>query len=300
VEIKYINRESGRLEIEKVYGEKMIKWLYSDNKYGKFFENIISFKIPSILYGLLQNAPASKNKIEAFIDNYKINMEEFAPEDGQNHDDPYSSFNMFFIRKFNEGRRVFVNNNELLSAFAEARYFGFKKESPHIKLPVKGEYLSIENIISHNVWAEVFQGGPILIARLCPVDYHRFHFPDAGKILDKYRVHGKLHSVNPIALRAKEDIFFTNEREVTILESENFGKLAYIEVGAAMVGKIVQTYREKDFKRGDEKGYFLFGGSTVILIGEKNKWHPSEDIFINSSKGLETYIKLGDSVGKSL
>ena len=111
-----------------------------------------------------------------------------------------------------------------------------------------------------------------MIARLCPVDYHRYHYPDAGRTLAHYPVHGKFHSVNPAALRYSDAIFATNERYVSILDTENFGKLAYIEVGAMMVGKIVQTHpTDQPFRRGDEKGYFLFGASTVIVLGQPRR-----------------------------
>jgi len=107
--------------------------------------------------------------------------------------------------------------------------------------------------------------------------------------------------VNPLALKMKQDILMTNERHVTIVETKNFGKLAYIEVGAVCVGKIVQSQplvKGGSFKRGDEKGYFLFGGSTVIVVGEKGKWKPSQDILDYTKKGMETYIQLGMSVAQ--
>ena len=94
------------------------------------------------------------------------------------------------------------------------------------------------------------------------------------------------------------DIFIKNERQISILDSENFGRLAYIEVGATCVGKIVQSHEEKTFNRGDEKGYFLFGGSTVIVIGQKGLWTPNQDILENTKQGVETYIKLGEEVGQ--
>ncbi len=132
------------------------------------------------------------------------------------------------------------------------------------------------------------------------MDYHRFHYPDGGYTLDAFPVHGKLHSVNPIALKKRGSIFLENERRVSILETKSFGKLAYIEVGATMVGKIVQTHTGKSFQRGAEKGYFLFGGSTVIVIGEAGKWIPDQDLLENTSNNLETYIKLGSPIAKVL
>ena len=100
-----------------------------------------------------------------------------------------------------------------------------------------------------------------------------------------------------MALKFKNQIFIKNERQVTILQTENFGRIAYIEVGAICVGKIVQSHSwKKPFMRGQEKGYFLFGGSTVVILGEKGAWKPSQDILTNTNKGIETYLQLGQEV----
>ena len=115
-----------------------------------------------------------------------------------------------------------------------------------------------------------------------------------------YELHGAYHSVNPIALKERPEIFMINERAVTILQTENFGKLAYIEVGATMVGKIIQSTDLKDFKRGDEKGYFLFGGSTVIVLGEKGKWKPTDDLIKHTQGGMETWVPLGQKIAEKL
>jgi len=103
--------------------------------------------------------------------------------------------------------------------------------------------------------------------------------------------------VNPLALKKIPTVFSDNERKVTILETENFGKLAYVEVGAICVGKIVQS-REMvgTFDRGEEKGYFLFGGSTVILLGEKGKWVPDDIILEKTEMGMEVYQKVGKRI----
>jgi phosphatidylserine decarboxylase len=142
--------------------------------------------------------------------------------------------------------------------------------------------------------ARSFQGGSLLIARLCPLDYHRFHYPDDGRTWDSYRVHGALHSVNPLALKFRSDIFFTNERQISLLDTRNFGRIAYIEVGALCVGKIVQSHFQPEFKRGDEKGYFLFGASTVIVMGQAGAWKPAQDLLEQTAKKRETLVRLGE------
>ena len=119
-------------------------------------------------------------------------------------------------------------------------------------------------------------------------------------VVISYPIHGKLDSVNPIALKKKGEIFIENERYVSILETNHFGKLAYIEVGATMVGKIVQSHDLKTFNRGEEKGYFEFGGSCLVMLFEKDKIELDHDLVENSLKGYETKANFGESLGKAL
>lgn len=295
MEIRYFNRHTGTIEIEKVYGDSAVKWLYGSNS-GKLLGEFLSQVPVSMAYGVYQSSPLSKKKILPFVRDFNIQMQDYLPQDGRDESDPYATFNDFFIRRFRAGKRPFPTEPGLMGAFAEARYFGFESIRDDHTIPVKGKYLSASALLNNEQWAVPFKDGPLLLARLCPVDYHRFHYPDDGDVLDHYRVRGKLHSVNPIALKEMAKIFATNERQVTILDTNNFGKLAYVEVGAIMVGKIVQTHDSKKCSRGEEKGYFLFGGSTVIVIGEQGKWAPSDDIIKYSKEGMETYVHLGSPV----
>ena len=287
--ILFWNRQEAKEEVEKVYGDAALRWVYETQTGQRLADQVLSQAWVSKLYGHYQSSPLSGHKVLPFINKFRIPMHEY--EDG-----PYRTFNQFFIRKFKPGAREFVQGSQELAAFAEARYLAYERVLPEQTFPVKGVALSASSLLADSKWAKIFEGGPLLLARLCPVDYHRFHFPDSGKVLVSYPVHGKLHSVNPVALKYKEEIFITNERQVSILETANFGKLAYIEVGALCVGKIVQTHSCQEFSRGDEKGYFLFGGSTVILLGEAGAWKPDLDLLEQTSKGRETLVRLGDRV----
>jgi phosphatidylserine decarboxylase len=290
MEVKYFSRVTGKVETEKVYGADAVRWLY-ENPLAKVLSPLICRAPLSMAYGEIQNSSWSKRKVAPFIKDFEIPIGDFLPENGE-----YNNFNDFFIRRFRNGKRSFVENRNEMGAFAEARYFGYESMTPDKKIPVKGNFLSSEALLENTKWASSFKDGPLLLARLCPVDYHRFHFPDGGKVIEDYRIHGLFHSVNPLALKVKPEIFIENERHVTILDTDNFGKMAYIEVGAICVGKIIQSkplYAGMPFSKGDEKGYFLFGGSTVIVLGEKGKWTPSSDIVNNTHNGLETYLQLG-------
>jgi phosphatidylserine decarboxylase len=267
--IKVWNRGKNAEETELVYGDAGVKMLY-ETRMGQFAaDHLLTGRTLSRLYGAYQNSGASRKKIPSFIEHFKIPMEEY-------EDREFRSFNDFFIRKFKLGQRKFEMATDKLAAPAEGRYLGWEKISPDQKFPVKGSDLTPEALLGSADIARTFDGGSLLIARLCPVDYHRFHYPDAGRTWDSFRIHGKFHSVNPIALRYR------------------------IEVGALCVGKIVQTHLRPDFDRGDEKGYFLFGGSTVILLGQPGVWKPSADILSQTASKMETLVRLGDTVGEKL
>lgn len=298
-EIQIFNRYSKKKELEKVYGHKAVEFAYQST-FGKLIGGLISSKITSKAYGHCQDSKSSAQKVPRFIQNFDIKIEDYQKGSFKQNEieHSYKSFNEFFIRKFKNGKRDFIQEPGVLAACAEARYFGHEKMTDDLSVPVKGAFLKPSDLLGSSKWAEAFKGGPLVIARLCPVDYHRYHYPDDGKTIDHYTVSGDLHSVNPIALKYRPDIFIKNERRVAILETENFGRLAYIEVGATCVGKIVQTFDEgHNYKRGDEKGYFLFGGSTVIICGEPGRWKPCPDIIANTDQGLETFIRLGDRLG---
>ena len=288
MDLQYWNRKANRKENEKVYGDILVKLLYG-NPLGFFLaDSFLAKRGLSALVGKIQDSPRSASKVPAFIQNFHIPMDEYEPG-------PFRSFNHFFIRKFKDGKRPFPTGANEMGAFAEARYLAFADVSKTGSVPIKGLDLNPMELLGHYPDRDQFKNGPCLLARLCPVDYHRFHFPDDGNIIYSQRETGKLHSVNPMALHKKNNLFLSNERQVSILKTAHFGMIAYIEVGALCVGKIVQTHGT-EFKRGSEKGYFLFGASTVIVLGQKGAWEPKADLLHNTAAGLETLVCLGDSV----
>ena len=284
------DRRLQREEEERVYGGRLMHWVYGTFSGRVFFQALLAQAWVSKLVGVYKSSKWSGRGIDAFVHKYEIPMQEFEVA-------PFHSFNDFFIRKFKEGERCFTSVARELSAPAEGRYLAYARTHADITYPVKGRYLSAAAILADEKLAAEFEGGPLVIARLCPLDYHRFHYPDTGQEVKRYRIPGPLHSVNPFVLAVKEDVLCTNERSVSILQTDQFGLLAYVEVGALCVGKIVQSHPEKaSFSRGDEKGYFMFGGSTVILLGQPGAWKPDADLLEKTKARRECLVRLGERI----
>lgn len=291
--ITYWDRARRSEETEVVYGDALVRWLYGTRPGQTLADRVLSRRLVSQAYGAYQSSPLSRRRIEPFIREFRIPM-------GEYEDPGFRSFNEFFIRRFRPGAREFVSEPGRMPAFAEARYLAYERVDPGQTFPVKGAELSPAALLGSEARARRFAGGSLLIARLCPVDYHRFHYPDDGLTLEHYLIPGAFHSVNPLALRYRGEIFSTNERQATILETRHFGKLAYIEVGAMCVGRIVQTHPPAEpFARGDEKGYFLFGASTVIVLGEAGAWKPDEDLMQQTARHRESLVRLGEGVARA-
>jgi phosphatidylserine decarboxylase len=295
--IPYFNRVTRKIENEQVYGGTYLNWAYQ-NRLGFFLtEHVFSKRWLSRIFGAIEDSSMSRSKIETFIRRYGIRMEDF-------EETSYSCFNDFFIRKFKPGVRTFSASEKDFCAGAEARYLVFPDLKPRQKFKVKGLEIDLEELLQDPGLARSFEGGCLILARLCPVDYHRFHFPFSGLLTRFHRIAGGLHSVNPVAIEAAPRVFLENERQVAVMEHPKFGSTAMIEVGALGVGKIVQsaysptTPLPLKFEKGLEKGYFLFGGSTVIWLLQKDKIKLSRDLLEHSAKGVETWVPLGQPLGE--
>ena len=242
------------------------------------------------LLAAYQNTRRSARQIDPFIHKHHIDMGEFEPV-------IYRSFAEFFDREFRAGVRKFTPAADELAAFAEARYFAWEKLAAEQQFPVKGHSLSAEHILGSAQRAAPFVGGPVLLARLSPMDYHHVHYPDDGATLEHARLGRRLWTVNWHALLHQPDILFRNERQINVLQTVNFARLAFVEVGALSVGRIVQVHPlDAPFRRGEEKAVFRFGGSAIVVFGEPGAWRPSEDLLEHTTQGIETLVRLGEPV----
>jgi phosphatidylserine decarboxylase len=291
--IRIWNRAENREHLEPIFGEAALRAVYSSHAFSRLLASILSRPVFSRFYGIYQSSFLSRRSIDPFVRQFQINMGEF-------EDRGYRTFNDFFARRFRDGARKFIQNPGTFPAFAEGRLLAYASVQEDHPLPVKGGFLRPTDLLGSEENTACFSGGPCIIIRLCPQDYHRFHFPDSGRAVSQWRIPGSLHSVSLIALSMRGGILNENERCITLLETEHFGNIAFVEVGAMFVGKIIQVHPPVCvFNRGDEKGYFEFGASTVIVLGEAGKWMPDKDLIEKTKSGWETLVQLGEAIGQA-
>ncbi len=296
LKIHYINRETNKTEEEKVLGGVFLNWLYSNSLGMGLVERFFKKKIFSTLYGQLQDIPFSKRKIAKFVKEYDINMEDYARPIHE-----YSSFNDFFARELKEGARPIVSEGNRLASPADGRVLAYQNIVQDKVLQIKGSYFTLKDLLGSEELARTYDGGSYIVVRLCPTDYHRFHFPDEGTPQKTSLIEGDYYSVSPIALYRKPQLYCVNKRTLTVFQSRHFDEILYLEVGACCVGSIVQTYTPgKPVAKGQEKGYFKFGGSTVILLFKPGVIQLDADLLNNTEAGLETLVKMGTGLGTAL
>lgn len=291
--IQIYNRNTKSYETELVAGGKYIQWTY-ESPIGKGITELIAKrKFFSKIYGKYCDTKLSSKKINSFVNDFNIDM----TLSKKNIND-FTSFNDFFTRELTSDARPITNDPDILISPGDGRLTAYENIDLDNIVQIKGLTYSLRELIKNDSIASKYENGTCIILRLCPTDYHRFHFVDSGTIGPNHAIKGSYYSVNPIALKNIPKLFCENKREWSILKSDNFGDVLTIEVGATCVGSIIQTYSPNSkVNRGDEKGYFKFGGSTTILFLKKGVAKIDEDIIHQTKLGFECAVKLGEHIG---
>uniref|UniRef100_A0A7N1A082 Phosphatidylserine decarboxylase proenzyme 2 n=1 Tax=Kalanchoe fedtschenkoi TaxID=63787 RepID=A0A7N1A082_KALFE len=249
--------------------------------------------------GRSMNSPESVKNIPDFLKFFQdqINISEI-----KYPLDEFKTFNEFFIRELKPGARPIasVENDGVAVCAADSRLTAFKSMEDSMRFWIKGRKFSIQGLLGNEI-SGAFIDGALVIFRLAPQDYHRFHIPVSGTIEQFLEIPGCLYTVNPIAVNSKYcNVFTENKRVVSIISTSQFGKVALVAIGATMVGSITFLKEEGEYvQKGDEFGYFSFGGSTVICVFEKDAIEIDEDLIANSTKSLETLVSVGMTLGIS-
>lgn len=275
------------MNINKDNPNKGLSFLYN-NSFGRIILKFVVYNsFVSNVVGWFMDRKISTIMINKFIKNHNIDMSEY-------ENVKYKSFNDFFTRKLNNKRIINNEKDAFISPCDSAlTYYKINKE---LIFKVKNSNYSLDAIINDKKLAKEYENGDLLVFRLAPHNYHRYHFIDDGIVVSNKKIKGKFHTVNPI-IYDKYEVFKENSREVTVLNTKNMGKVLYIEVGAMLVGKI-HNHNIKNFKKLDEKGYFEYGGSTCILVFMPNKIKVDKKILNASKKGFEINVKYGEKIGR--
>ena len=279
-----------RETVEKPQVPKSLRFLYY-NKFGGLILRMISRRWVSKLAGRYLDSRLSKRKIKKYVKKHGIVMSEFLQED-------YKNFNEFFTRRIKPELRPIDPDPDALISPCDAKVSAYDI-SDDLVFNAKGFDYTVGTLLKNSELAEKYSGGLCLVFRLCVTDYHRYFFFDGGIAERNTFIKGRLHTVQPAALERRR-VFTENCREYTLLKTDNFGDAVMVEVGAMMVGRIVNEVKSGRFERGQEKGRFEFGGSTVILLLEKNRAELDGEFFEKTRHDRETVVKCGEKIGRKI
>lgn len=282
-----ISRNRDGTPVETYDGEgKIIDFLYGSPA-GRALLRILISPAVSKTAGAFLDCPASACLVRPFIKKNRLDISDY-PERR------YHSFNDFFTRVIKPGRRTVEADISRLISPCDGKATVFELcEDAHFK--VKGCDYTLESFLQSSELSSAFRGGWGILLRLTVDDYHRYIFPVSGEITARKHIKGVFHTVNPRAAAARA-IYRENSREYTLIQTQAYGTVLMMEVGAMLVGRI-KNLQLAEARRGDEKGYFEFGGSSVVLLLENGHFLPDTDLISHSANGEETVVKQGEAIG---
>jgi phosphatidylserine decarboxylase len=291
--IEFFNRRTGQIETEQVYGEAFLRWVYGRPLGRVALHALVKRAGFSRFYGWLMDSERSRDLIAPFIAKYGLDPADFADAPSS-----FASFNEFFYRRLRPGVRPVDPDPDTVVFPADGRHLAVPDAGAMDGFFVKGQTFDLAALLGDPALAERFARGPLILSRLCPVDYHRFHFPVCGVPGAPRLLPGPLFSVSPLALRRRLAYLWENKRVLTEVRTERFGLVLVLEIGATNVGSIFQTFAPgRPVAKGAEKGYFRFGGSSVITLFEPGRVRLAPDLIRESSLHRELYACVGEPMG---
>lgn len=281
-----VDRASGALVEERVFGATALGRIYGPGPAGALLRWLVPRPALNALYGRWQRRPSSRARIARFVSELAIDASE-----AERPLEAYPSLDAFFARRLRAGARPIDHTADTLCSPADGRALAFA--DVHGTVPVKGHAVDVEELVGAPL---PFARAAVLVVRLAPADYHRFHAPCAGTLSAPRTLGGLLHSVHPIALAAGAPSF-ANRRQVSSLTETVVGTVVLVEVGALVVGEIERTRAPGPVAKGDELGTFHFGGSTVVLVADAARVALDDDLLEHSARGQETLVRMGTRIG---
>lgn len=291
--VQYFNRYTNRIETEQIYGEGPMRWVYETRLGQMALWLLVRRAFFSHWYGWRMRRIGSRGRICPFIEKYGLDAAEFADDL-----DAFGSFDAFFSRRLRPEARPIDAGLRGVVFPADGRHLGFQNVDEVEAIYAKGQRFDLAALLGGEAAAERYRGGALVCSRLCPVDYHRFHFPVTGMAREARLLNGWLYSVNPVALRRQVKYLWQNKRQCVQIEAGACGVVTLVVIGATNVGSMTFTYPENGYvERGTEAGFFSFGGSFVATLFEPGKIRLAEDLLRETQAGRELYAHMGDLLG---
>lgn len=292
--VVFFNRHTNLEETEQIYGEKPLRWVYETLPGRAALWLLVRRAVFSRWFGWRMRGAKSRTRIAPFIERYGLDAADFAQGV-----EVFRSFDDFFSRKLKPSARPVVSGEAVAAFPADGRHLGFQDVSEARAIYAKGQAFDLAAFLGDAALAEHYRRGTLVCSRLCPVDYHRFHFPVAGTPGEAQWINGWLYSVNPIALRNDVRYLWENKRAVVALAGGAWGQVLLVVVGATNVGSTTFTYApDVSAAKGDETGFFSFGGSFVATLFEPGKIRLAEDLLRETAAGRELYARVGTHLGE--
>lgn len=267
--------------------DKLLSFLYT-NIFGRMLLKPLIQPQVSKLAGRYLSSAHSKWLISKFIERNEINMDIYEECD-------YSSFNDFFTRKIKPDCRPVPEDLDVLISPCDCLATVYPIQE-NTTFSIKNTEYTLRSLLRSPRLAKRFRGGYAYVLRLTVEDYHRYLYSVSGKQSKNYHIDGTYHTVNPIA-NDYLPIYKENTREYTVIHSKEFGDVLQMEVGALLVGKISNHKQSTVVTRGEEKGFFEYGGSTIVVLNQKGRVTPRSDLLTNSKNGYETKVLQAHPLG---
>jgi len=300
---KSFDRKTGRIVREQQPLTKKLRLLLLFNPLTEWIDTTHAMRLyihnKSLKKGKKEGTPASQKQIKSFVETYGINMKDFDPSDISR----YGTFEDFFVRRHAKGSRPIHEPDNTGSAVvvADSRVVAYETVAETKQLWIKGADFSITNLVMDTLLGAQFDGAAVASFRLSPQDYHRYHSPVKGRVKLFRSMPGDYYQVDAIALHSKVDILTRNARDYVVIETDEFGDVLFVAIGATEVGTVNmhEKWRKPgtEIQKGEELGIFQFGGSSIIVAFEKGRILFDKDLLDLSKNRIQVSVEVGMSLG---
>jgi phosphatidylserine decarboxylase len=292
----YYDQALGALRTERVYARGFLHWLYNTRGGGLMAWLLVGTAWPSRLWAALHRTRWSARRIPAFVEKMDIDMAEADQGLGD-----FRSFHDFFVRRWHPRARPVCAEPGVLVAPVDGKVLAYPRVNAGKTFRIKRALFDLEGLLQDPFLAATFSGGSMLVCRLGLADFHHVRFPDSGTPGHPCPIQGRYHAGGPYAERGLVPFFAENRRTVTRFESDHFGPMAIVEVGALTVGSIRQAFQPGvHVQKGAPKGWFELGGSTVVLLFRPRAIVLDAEVCALTAREIECFVRMGRPLGRGL